>query len=163
MAKKKDDAPTSEPERFENTPSTLDSLTHREMELLYKESTETIRFAKTLQWWTLGATLLTFGGMLAITKMVNADATFIKLMSLLIILLTVAVIFTLTTYQMWQHTEAAKINVISRNFSTLFGKVRNLKSKREANIQRYIMLAFLILAVVLGAIVTHRGIALIAH
>jgi len=162
MAKTPDEAPAQEPEKFENKPSNLDSLTHRELETLYKESTETIRFAKKLQWWTLGSTLLTFGGMIGITKLVNADQAFGQMMSLLNILLAVAVVFALVTYQMWQHTEAKKIEVISRNYSSLFTRIRRFKSKREANIQRYIMLLFLILAVIMGAIVTHMGISLIA-
>ena len=161
MAKKKDDTPSLEAEKFENTPSTLDSLTHKEMEMLYRESTETVRFAKNLQWKTLGATLLIFGGMIGITKIIDADRIFGKLMSLSVILFSVAAIFLMITFQMWQHTESKKIEVISRKYSTLFTKIRRLKSKREANIQRYIMLGFLIVAVVLGAFVTNRGIALI--
>jgi len=54
-----------------------------------------------------------------------------------------------------------KIEVISRNYSSLFTRIRRFKSKREANIQRYIMLVLLILSVVLGAVVTHMGISLI--
>jgi len=164
MAKKQEEAPTPahEPEKFENKPSNLDSLTHRELETLYKESTETIRFAKKLQWWTLGSTLLAFGGMIGITKLVKADQAFGDMMSLLNILLAIAVIFALVTYQMWQHTETRKIEVVARNYSTLFARIRRIKSKREANVQRYIMLILLILAVILGAIVTHMGISLIA-
>ena len=54
-------------------PSALDDNTHAEVRALYVESTETLRFVKTHQWKTVGATLLTFLGLIFIAGFVNAD------------------------------------------------------------------------------------------
>ena len=74
-----------------------------------------------------------------------------------IILLTMGVIFTLIVYQFWQHTESLKINEINKHMSTLFKRVRRMKSFREANIHRYMLLVFMVVAIILGAFVTHSG------
>ena len=47
-----------EVEEEELTPSDLDESTHSEMRLLYRESVDTVLFAKAQQWKTVGATLL---------------------------------------------------------------------------------------------------------
>lgn len=139
----------------ENQPSLLDELTHTELGLLYRESTETVRFAKTQQWWTVGATLLVFGALVVVAKFVSADEGFVDLLTIVIILLAMAVIFTLVVYQFWQHTEMAKIEMMARHFSDLFRDVRRRKSRNEANIQRYLLLAFMVMVIVLGAATTH--------
>ena len=50
-----------------------------------------------------------------------------------------------------------KIELIATNYSDLFQKIRRLKSGTEANIQRYMLLLFMIMTVVLGALTTHLG------
>lgn len=141
----------------ENQPSSLDELTHAELGFLYQESTETVRFAKTQQWWTVGATLLVFGAVVGVAKLVSADKGYLDLLTVVIILLTMAVIFTLVVYQMWQHTEAMKIEMIAGHYSDLFRRVRRLKSRNEANIQRYLLLVFMVFAVILGAVTAYFG------
>jgi len=148
----------------ENEPSSLDELTHAELSLLYKESTDTVRFAKHLQWWTVGSTLVAFLALVGMAKLVSADRVFANQLTGVIILLTMAVIFTLVVYQFWQHTELAKIEAISKNFSSLFTDIRRLKSRREANVHRYLLLVFMIAVVLLGAVVTYLGLLqLVAH
>lgn len=143
---------------FNNEPSSLDENTHREMCLLYGESAKTIRFAKHLQWWTVGSTLLTFGGIVIIAKLVSPDKNYVSQMIAVIILLTVSVIFTLVIHQFWQYTELMKIEEIDKNLSSLFSRVRKIKSSGEANVYRYILLLFMIMAVILGATVAYLSI-----
>ena len=141
----------------EHQSSSLDELTHAELGFLYQESTETVRFAKTQQWWTVGSTLLVFGALVGIAKLVSADKGYIDLLTVVIILLTMAVIFTLVVYQMWQHTEMMKIEQIAARYSDLFREVRKLKSRNEANIQRYLLLAFMVFTVTIGAATAYFG------
>ena len=157
MARNKSDESDDSIEEFENEPSSLDELSHAEMIALYRESTDTMRFAKHLQWWTVGSTLLVFGGLIGIAKLVSADRGYTDLLTWIVILLTMSVIFTLIVYQFWQHTESLKINEVSKHMSSLFTHVRKIKSYREANIHRYLLLTFMVLTLILGAIVTRYG------
>ncbi len=159
----KNDAVAASEEHFENKPSSYDALTHAEMCLLYEESTKTIRFAKYLQWWTLGSTLLVDGAFLAIAKFVSADMDYANKLTAMIIALTTAVIATLIIYQFWQYTELLKIDKISKGFSAAFRRVRGMKSKLEANIHRYLLLLFMIFTAVMGSIVSYYGVLQIAH
>lgn len=136
-------------------PSALDDHTHTEMRILYEESTETLRFIKYHQWKTVGATLLTFLGMVFIAGFVHANALMAQKLMGITIILTVAVIFTLTIYQFWMHNEQRKIDMLADNMSSLFRDVRALKSRLEGNLHRYTLLAFMILTVILGSVVVN--------
>jgi len=57
--------------RFELEPSSLDEMTHAEAHMLYAESTETLRFIKGHQWKTVGATLMTYLGLIFIAGFVD--------------------------------------------------------------------------------------------
>ncbi len=160
---KKIDTDDAAEEPLENTPSSYDELTHAEMRLLYEDSSKNVRFAKYLQWWTLGSTLVVDGAFLAIAKFVSADMDYANKLTAMIIVLTTAVIATLIIYQFWQYTELRKIDKISKGFSTAFRRVRVVKSKLEANIHRYLLLIFMILAVIMGSIVSYYGVLQIAQ
>jgi len=142
----------------ENEPSPLDDNTHAELCLLYKESADTLRFAKYMQWWTVGSTLLVFGSFIFIAKFVGADMAYAKILTGLIIFIAMAVIFTLIIYQTWQYNEQHKIEEIGKHFSSLFGKVRRIKSKRESNMHRYLLLVFMSITVVIGGAVSYFGV-----
>jgi Na+/melibiose symporter-like transporter len=157
VAKTDMEKPDDDASEFENVPSSLDEPSHLEMITLYKESADSVRFAKHLQWWTLGSTLLVNGGLLGIAKLVAADQSYVNVLIAVVILLTISVIFTLVVYQFWQHTELLKMEEITRHMSGLFKRVRRLKSTREANTHRYLLMLFMILTVVLGAVVTYFG------
>jgi len=145
-------------------PSELDELTHAEMAVLYRESTDTVRFVKHLQWWTVGSTLIAYLGLIGVARLVSADRLFTSQLNIVMILVTMAVIFTLVVYQFWQHTELNKIEEISKYFSTAFTRIRRLKSGREANVHRYLLLTFMILTVLLGAVITYLALQqLVAH
>ncbi len=162
MAKDDDDLEENGSESDEITPSELDELSHAELRMLYAESTETLRFVKSLQWKTVGSTLATFAGIIFIARFIDANKAMTDRFMAISILLTLAAIFTIVLYQFWQSNEHAKINSMNSRFSTLYRTVRSHKSQLEANIHRYTLLLFMIVSIVLGAIVTHLALSRIA-
>ena len=163
MAKKdadvdEDDKVDKVAEPFENTPSSLDETTHQELLLMHKEAAAAILFAKNIQWRSVGASLLVFGGCIAIAVSTSADKSFATMLSALTILLTTGVIFVLIMYQFWQFNEISRIQRIEKQFSTLFRKITTLKSRREGNAHRYTLLFFMIAMVVMGAVVANIAI-----
>lgn len=144
------------------TPSTLDLHTHAEVQMLYRESTETLRFIKNHQWKTVGATLMVFCALIFVAGFIDAgNALSRKFMGITIIVACTA-IFMLVLYQFWTHNEQVKINSMQPYMSSLFADIRGLKSKREGNIHRYLLLMFMITAVVLGALVVNLSLDQIA-
>lgn len=161
MSPKSDPEATAESERdvpFVNEPTSLDDRTHEEMQLLYQESVATIRFAKYIQWWTVGSTLLVFFSFIAIAKFVGADLAYAKILTALVIFIAMSGIFALIMYQFWQFNEHQKIREISRHFSSLFRRVRKVKSRRESDFHRYTLLAFMISTIVIGGVVSYYGV-----
>ncbi len=145
------------------TPSELDELTHAELRMLYLESTETLRFVKSLQWKTVGSTLITFAGLIFIAGFVNANKALTDKFMAITILMTAGVIFTMTLYQFWQANEITKIDSMNKRFSNVYRSVRAHKSTREGNIHRYTILAFMVTVIVLGAVVVHWSLSRIAY
>jgi len=138
-----------EPAR-ENTPSELDELTHAEMCMLYRESADSIRFAKAHQWKSLGATLLVFAGMITLARLAPDNATLTNLVIAVGFISSSAVIYMLVLYQVWQNTEREKLRDVAGHFSSFSQFTRAIKSSREANVHRYTLLAFMIVAILLG-------------
>lgn len=153
--KKDDHDDDKHAKHFEVVPSELDDKTHAELQMLYVESTETMRFVKSHQWKTVGATLITFLGLVFIAGFVKAGAGLTDKLMGITILIATTVIFVLGIYQFWMHNEMQKIERLSLFMSNAFRNVRSIKPKREANVHRYLLLAFMIVAVMLGAIVVH--------
>lgn len=147
---------------FENVPSSLDEMTHRELQLLYQESADTVRFAKHMQWWTVGSALVMFFAFIGIAKFVGADMDYAKILTALVIFVAMAGITALVIYQFWQYTEQRKLAEITRNFSTLFRKIRRIKSKGESDVHRYTLLAFMVITVIIGGVISYNGVLQIA-
>ena len=147
---------------FENIPSELDEKSHAEVRMLYRESTETLRFVKSLQWKTVGATLLTYLALIFIAGFVKADASLTNKFMAIALLLATSVIFTLVIYQFWMHNEMRKINSMQDYLSAVFKKIRSIKSAREGNLHRYTLLVFMAVVVALGALVVHMALGRIA-
>ena len=143
--------------------SELDDLTHAEMRLLYSESAETIRFAKTKQWKTLGATLILFGSVLALDHVYPNAPGFGRVLMIMSLMIAGGAIYALAIYQAWQDTERGKLNAITRRFSSLTHVIRAMKSRREANIFRYMLLTFLIAGVVMGEVIVLMVLTGAAH
>lgn len=157
---KSDAKPDAKPEKeaFVNEPSSLDETTHRELELMHREASGAILFAKSIQWRSVGSTLLVYGAFIAIAVFTEAGTKFGDVMKVMSILLACGVIFVLVMYQFWQVNEINRINAIDRHFSTLYLRISRIKSRREGNFHRYTILIFMILAVILGVIVAMFGI-----
>ena len=135
----------------ENTPSELDDLTHAEMCMLYRESADSIRFAKAHQWKSLGAILLVFAGMIALSRLASPDnAMLTNLVIAISFLCSSAVIYMLVLYQVWQNTEREKLRDIASHFSSFSQFTRAIKSSREANVHRYTLLVFMIGAILIA-------------
>jgi hypothetical protein len=153
------DAKADKPEReaFVNEPSSLDETTHRELQLMHNEAAEAILFAKSIQWRSVGASLVVFGSFIAIAVATEAGPKFIDLMKIAAIVLTCGVMFVLVMYQFWQVNEINKLNAIGRQFSTLYQRISRIKSRREGNFHRYTILLFMVICVVLGLTVAMFG------
>ena len=143
--------------------SGLDEMTHAELQLLYKESTATVLFAKALQWKTVGATLVVYILLIGIAKFVTDDPRFFKGLEAIILLATPASILILVIYQIWQHTEQQKLSAIAARFSSIFRDIRRIKVRFEANIHRYTLLAFMILIILLGSTVAFTTVAALRY
>lgn len=166
MNGKTDSNGSDQPERekaFSNESTSLDERTHEEMLALYRESVDTIRFAKHMQWWTVGSTLVVFFAFIAIAKFVGADMTYAKILTALTIFFAMSGIFALLMYQFWQHNESLKITELSKHMSSLWRRVRKVKSRREANFHRYTLLIFMIATIVIGGTVTYFGVLQVAE
>jgi hypothetical protein len=70
------------------------------------------------------------------------------------IVLAGGVIFVLTLYQSWQYNEISRIVELEKHFSTLYRKIRDVKSRREGNFHRYTLLLIMAGVVAVGAGVT---------
>ncbi|NIA71612.1 hypothetical protein HBA54_23755 [Pelagibius litoralis] len=136
----------------ENDPSPLDELTHAEMRMLYAESTESIRYAKTRQWRSLSGILLMFGALMAASQFAATNAQLVNLIVAISFLCSGGAIYTLALYQAWQNTEREKLREIGRHLSSYAQSVRAVKSSREANVHRYTLLIFMIFSVLIGNI-----------
>ena len=153
MAKKNTKTEDTEEVPFENSPSSLDELTHSELRLMHEEASRNLLFAKNIQWRSVGSTLLLFLGLVAVAELTSSDDKFSTLLSVLIIVLCCGVIFILILYQFWQFNEVSRLRKIDKNFSTLYIKICNMKSRRESSAHRYTMLLAMITLVVLGGAV----------
>jgi len=157
--KDSDNKEISDEEPFENTPSDLDEFTHAELLLMHDRSSKSILFAKNIQWRSVGSSLLVFAAITAIAFFSSSDKFLVNLLGVLTILLATGVIFVLIMYQFWQFNEIARIVELEKHFSSLYLKIRDIKSRREGNIHRYTLLLFMCVIVILGAFVTNVVIA----
>jgi hypothetical protein len=145
-----DDIDDEAPTPFEVEPSELDEATHAETLVLYQDSQDNIRFAKGLQWKTMGGTLAIFA-LLGLTGF-NGDHSEGYLKSLIVIswAISAGAIYAICILQSWQNTEREKLRKIVAQLSNLFRAVYRIKSRTEANIHRYILLAFMAVTMLIG-------------
>ena len=150
MAKAPEEKDSGESQAAGVTASDLDERTHAEMLMMYHECATSTRFAKSQQWHTTGGTLLIFLVMGVLGNYGPRYGFLTKLLPVLSILLACGAIYSLAIYQFWQHAERNKLVTISNRLSSFLRDVRELTSPREANIHRYILLFFMIAAIVIA-------------
>ena len=124
------------------------------MRLLYRESVDTVLFAKAQQWKTVGATLLFYLVFLVIAKFVSNDPFLIQGLGAIVLIATPPALVLLVVYQLWQNTERNKLDGIGEQFSSQFRNIRAIKSRMEANVVRYLLLVFMMTIIVLAGVVT---------
>ncbi|MFT5485534.1 MAG: hypothetical protein ACI9JL_000343 [Paracoccaceae bacterium] len=136
--------------RFEIEPSELDETTHAESLILYRDSQDNIRFAKSLQWKTLGGSLAIFAllGFAALNG--NRQEGHLKTLIVISWAISAGAIYAICILQSWQNTEREKLRKIVGEFSNMFRAVYRIKSRTEANIHRYILLSFMAITMLLG-------------
>lgn len=157
--KKNEEPEEEEKQPFEVVESELDEKTHAEVQLLYRDSSETVLFAKGMQWKTVGSTLVVFVILIAIAKFISRDPTLITFLKGAMILSTIGAIYMLFIYQFWQHDELKKLKTAGDHFSNLFKKLRDIKSRKESNVHRYTLLTFMIFILLLGGFITYQSLA----
>jgi hypothetical protein len=139
---------------FENTPTELDDLTHHELSLMFERSTEAVLFAKNIQWRTVGSSLIVMAVFIALVMFGKPSDELANILGVATIVLAGGVIFVLTLYQSWQYNEISRIVELEKHFSTLYRKIRDVKSRREGNFHRYTLLLIMAGVVAVGAGVT---------
>ena len=144
----------AEPQEREIVSSDLDESTHAELRMLYRESVDTVLFAKAQQWKTVGGTLLLFLVFLFIARFVSHDPFLIQGLGAIVLIATPPAMVILMVYQLWQNTERTKLDRIAKQFSSQFRDIRGIKSRMEANIVRYLLLVFMMALVVLASVIT---------
>jgi len=159
MAKKPEkggaeEKPKEEEKPFENTPSELDDLTHHELRLMFDRSAEAVLFAKNIQWRSVGSSLIVMAVFIALVMFGTPSEALANILGVATIVLAGGVIFVLTLYQSWQYNEISRIVELEKHFSTLYRKIRDVKSRREGNFHRYTLLLFMAGVEITGAGVT---------
>ncbi len=134
---------------FELVPTELDDMTHAEALALYRDAEANIRFSKGLQWRTVGGTVALFALLVSSVYFVRGDPAYARVVAFLTIVLSCGAIYSLSIHQSWQKTERQKVRRIVENLSNLSRDVYSLKSRIEANVHRYILLAFMIVTIVM--------------
>jgi hypothetical protein len=148
------ETPESETEGPELVASEVDELTHAELLCMYQDSEQNIRFSKLIQWRTTGGTLFIFIIFAVLALYHTKSGDMIKILTVLTYVVGAISVYMLVIFQSWQGTEREKIQLIINNLSSLARDVYNKKSKQEANIERYILLSFMCVAVLIGGFLT---------
>lgn len=132
-------------------PSELDERTHAEMLMLYHEAVKTSRFGKLQQWRSLAIGLFAIFGLGVFGAHVPKGEFLFRLAEFLAVVVALAAIYLIVFYQFWQNTEREKLVRIMARFSNLSRSIRDMSSGREASLRRFIILGFMVLAI-LGAV-----------
>jgi len=131
-------------------PSDLDEITHAEIRLLFEDSAHSVHFGKAMQWKLLAGVLLLFGGLIVIAEYTATHQTFVKNIVIVNLAVGAASIYCEVVFQLWQNTEREKLRFIMSHFWNVAQENFGMKFSAEANIHRYMLLAFMILTIITG-------------
>ena len=148
------ETPESDIEGPELIASEVDEQTHAELLCMYQDSEENIRFSKLIQWRTTGSALFIFITFALLSHYHGKSGDMTKILTILTYVVGGFSIYMLAIFQSWQGTERAKIQLVIHNLSSLARDVYNTKSKREADIERYILFSFMCSAILIGGFLT---------
>lgn len=141
-------------EEPELIPSELDELTHAELLCLYRDTQENIRFSKLIQWRTMGGTLAAFVIVVLLARFYSKTGEMTRILTMLTFVVGATSIYMLIIFQSWQGIEREKIQLILSNLSSIARAVYNTKSELAANIERYILLSVMCIAVLIAGFLT---------
>ncbi|MCR9072873.1 MAG: hypothetical protein NXI18_14235 [Alphaproteobacteria bacterium] len=141
----------------ENVPSDLDDLTHAEFVEIYRDASENVRFAKEQMWRTVlyfsvGAIAATGYGVVSRWS----DPQLIRYLLVIVWLCSVLSVLIILSLQWWQAVEHRKIAYVTSKWSSFSTAARRRKSKGVSDVQRYGMLAAMILYLELVTIAVTR-------
>lgn len=145
-------AAEAEPDR----PSDLDDLTHAEFRVLYDEASRNMLFAKQLQWRVLQYFSLLALGLVIVAGVAPFPRDVASFVSYFMLLAGLAVTMVLVFLQTWQFREQLKLARIAEDFSTLARSVLRLKGRSMGDLQRYFILAAMLLFVIVLDLVAFR-------
>lgn len=134
-------------------PSNLDDLTRQELRLPYDAANHALLFAKLIQWLSVWFAVTVLSAVVIFAKSVSLSASAINLFSMASIFLTCGTIFILFMYQMWEFNEIRRMRRIEECFSSLAREVSHMVSRRERNVERYTMLAFMISVLIVTTVI----------
>lgn len=149
----------SEPEAGEAPAIELDDRGHAEFLVLYRESSETVRYAKALMWKCVGATLLIQFGLVGLGFLTKPAPLIARVAVGTGILLACGAIYSLVIHQLWQNTERAKLAAMSKALSEPLRTIRAIQSPREANFHRYTLLSFMVVAIAVAQVIATIALA----
>lgn len=144
----------TEPEEAELIASEVDELTHAELLCLYRNTEENIRFSKLIQWRTLGGTLAAFFFFALLARHYGKDGDMTRVLTVLTFVVAATSIYMLAIFQSWQGTEREKIQFILGKLSSVARDVYDTKSALAANIERFILLGIMCVAILTAAFLT---------
>ena len=144
---RKEEHHAPEDEDYHVRETTLDEFSHAELLMYYHECATSVRFAKTQQWKTLGATMATLMGLLVIGHLGQRHELLLQIITLISILATTGSLYILIVYQLRLHAEREKLHAIAAHFSNLLRDIRHQRGPKEAAFHRFTLLFFQMLAV----------------
>ncbi len=130
--------------------SELDERTHAELLVLYRDSADSVRFARERQWKLAAAALLLFAAVVAIPELVVISTFAAQGLVLATFLISASTIYVLIVYQVWQNAELRRMQTIGAHFSNIFAQLGGRSAAREGKLHGYIILFFMIAAIALG-------------
>ncbi len=130
--------------------SELDERTHAELLVLYRDSTDSVRFARERQWKLAAAALPLFAAVVAIPELVVISTFAAQGLVLAAFLISASAIYVLIVYQVWQNAELRRMQTIGARFSNIFAQLGGRNAAREGKLHGYIILFFMIAAIALG-------------
>ena len=132
---------------FAIEPSNLDESTHAEVIALCADAQDNIRFAKNLQWRTMSGAITLFVLLVLSCRLTNSGASYVNSAICASFLISAGTIYSLAIFQSWQGTEREKITELVGRLSNLPTLVYGFKSRMEANVHSFILLAFMIVGI----------------
>jgi hypothetical protein len=151
MAVAQHDPADPDDDELELEPSEVDELTHAELLCLYQDAEMNIRFAKLMQWSLTGSVTLIFVMIVLLGANQGQGEPMTRTLAIITQVTAPVAIYVLAILQSWQRIERTKIRLVLDKLSSLARTVYDTKSRVAANVERYVLLACMVLTILAGA------------